>query len=59
MINVIGLGYIGLPTALVFASHGFEVIGTDYNVDLVKCPVEKTITSNVQKPGAALVDRHV
>lgn len=36
MINVIGLGYIGLPTALVFASHGFEVIGTDYNVDLVK-----------------------
>lgn len=35
MINVIGLGYIGLPTALMLASHGVEVIGTDYNQDLV------------------------
>lgn len=35
MINVIGLGYIGLPTALMFASHGAEVIGTDYNKELV------------------------
>lgn len=35
MINVIGLGYIGLPTALMFASHGIEVVGTDYNQDLV------------------------
>ena len=35
MINVIGLGYIGLPTALMLASHGLEVIGTDYNKDLV------------------------
>ena len=34
MINVIGLGYIGLPTALMLASHGVEVIGTDYNKDL-------------------------
>ncbi len=35
MINVIGLGYIGLPTALMMASHGVEVIGTDYNKDLI------------------------
>ena len=35
MINVIGLGYIGLPTALMFASHGVEVVGTDYNKELV------------------------
>lgn len=35
MINVIGLGYIGLPTALMMASHGVEVVGTDYNADLV------------------------
>ena len=35
MINVIGLGYIGLPTALMLASHGVEVIGTDYNKELV------------------------
>lgn len=31
MVNVIGLGYIGLPTALMLASHGVEVVGTDYN----------------------------
>ena len=35
MINVIGLGYIGLPTALMMASHGIEVVGTDYNAELV------------------------
>lgn len=35
MINVIGLGYIGLPTALMMATHGVEVIGTDYNKELV------------------------
>lgn len=35
MINVIGLGYIGLPTALMLASHDVEVIGTDYNETVV------------------------
>ena len=35
MINVIGLGYIGLPTALMLAAHGNEVVGTDYNAKLV------------------------
>ena len=35
MVNVIGLGYIGLPTALVLASHGIEVVGTDTNTELV------------------------
>lgn len=35
MINVIGLGYIGLPTALMMSTHGIEVIGTDYNKELV------------------------
>lgn len=35
MINVIGLGYIGLPTALMMAAHGVEVVGTDYNKELV------------------------
>lgn len=36
MVNVIGLGYIGLPTALMLASHGVKVIGTDYNSKLVE-----------------------
>lgn len=35
MVNVIGLGYIGLPTALMMATHGVEVTGTDYNKELV------------------------
>lgn len=35
MVNIIGLGYIGLPTALMLASHGVEVTGTDCNEELV------------------------
>ena len=35
MVNVIGLGYIGLPTALMLASSHVEVTGTDYNQELV------------------------
>jgi UDP-N-acetyl-D-mannosaminuronic acid dehydrogenase len=35
MINIIGLGYIGLPTALMLASHGVGVVGTDCNKELV------------------------
>lgn len=35
MVNVIGLGYIGLPTTLMMASHGVEVVGIDYNKELV------------------------
>lgn len=34
-VNVIGLGYIGLPTTLMLATHGVEVVGTDYNKELV------------------------
>ena len=36
MINVIGLGYIGLPTALMLAAKGAKVVGTDYNKELVE-----------------------
>lgn len=44
MINVIGLGYIGLPTALMFAAHGIEVIGTDNNKELIeKLKIGKTV----------------
>lgn len=34
-ICVIGLGYIGLPTASMFATHGYKVHGVDVNQDLV------------------------
>jgi UDP-N-acetyl-D-mannosaminuronic acid dehydrogenase len=36
MINIIGQGYIGLPTALMFAKSGVKVVGTDYNEKLIK-----------------------
>lgn len=34
-VNVIGLGYIGLPTALMLAAHGVAVVGTDYDQKLI------------------------
>lgn len=44
MINVIGLGYIGLPTALMLAASGNEVIGTDYNAKVVDTLKNNKIT---------------
>ena len=43
-INVIGLGYIGLPTALTMANAGFSVIGTDYNNGLINTLNEGKVT---------------
>jgi UDP-N-acetyl-D-mannosaminuronic acid dehydrogenase len=34
-ISVIGLGYIGLPTAALFASRGYRVLGVDSNKEVV------------------------
>jgi len=34
-ICVIGLGYIGLPTASILASKGYNVLGVDNNTDIV------------------------
>lgn len=33
---VLGLGYIGLPTASTFATHGIKVTGVDTNPDIIK-----------------------
>lgn len=33
---VIGMGYIGLPTASIFASNGIRVIGMDINADIIE-----------------------
>lgn len=35
-ICIMGLGYIGLPTAIVAAEHGFEVVGFDIDVQRVE-----------------------
>jgi UDP-N-acetyl-D-mannosaminuronic acid dehydrogenase len=44
MINIIGLGYIGLPTALMFAKNSIKVVGTDYNKGLVDSLSEGRLT---------------
>lgn len=44
MINVIGLGYIGLPTALILAKSGKQVVGTDVKSDIIDSLREKKVT---------------
>lgn len=43
-LNVVGMGYIGLPTALMFAKSGVKVIGTDLNKSLVSSLNQKKLT---------------
>lgn len=43
-VNVIGLGYIGLPTALIMAANDIDVVGTDYNKELVNTLNEGRVT---------------
>lgn len=49
MINVVGLGYIGLPTALMLAANGNEVVGTDYNKELLHTLQNRKVT--FEEPG--------
>lgn len=42
-ICVVGLGYIGLPTAVTFANHGVKVHGVDLNPAAVKSIQEKKL----------------
>lgn len=44
VVNVIGLGYIGLPTALMFAKSGIKVTGTDIDEKLVSSLNEGKLT---------------
>ncbi|MGM8215060.1 nucleotide sugar dehydrogenase [Bacillaceae bacterium W0354] len=48
-ICVIGLGYIGLPTAALFANNGYEVVGVDVNEKVVKKVNEGNI--HIEEPG--------
>ncbi len=43
-INVIGLGYIGLPTALMLAAKGLDVVGTDIDNTKVELLNNRQIT---------------
>lgn len=44
IINIVGLGYIGLPTALMFAKSGIKVVGTDNNLNLINSLNEGKLT---------------
>ena len=59
-ISVVGLGYIGLPTAAVIASKGIEVVGVDVNehavntinegrIHIVEPGLEAMVKSDVEK----------
>ena len=48
-INVIGMGYIGLPTAVILIKAGYQVVGTDKNKDIVESVNSCNVSTN--EPG--------
>ncbi|MBC1521317.1 nucleotide sugar dehydrogenase [Listeria aquatica] len=48
-ITVVGLGYIGLPTALMFANHGQQVCGVDVNDSVINKLTSGQI--HIEEPG--------
>jgi UDP-N-acetyl-D-mannosaminuronic acid dehydrogenase len=48
-ICVLGLGYIGLPTACTFATHGIAVVGVDVNEDVLATLRRGEL--HIQEPG--------
>jgi UDP-N-acetyl-D-mannosaminuronic acid dehydrogenase len=67
-ICVLGLGYIGLPTASTFATHGLQVVGVDVNsqvVDRLKEgelhiyePGLRTLVQAALRSGNMVIDTH-
>ena len=53
---VLGLGYIGLPTAALFASKGWRVHGVDLNDDVVGAVGKGEI--HIEEPGLAELVRN-
>jgi UDPglucose 6-dehydrogenase len=50
-LSVIGLGKLGLPMAVLFASKGFKVIGVDVNQEILKAINEKRCP--IYEPGVS------
>lgn len=48
-ICILGLGYIGLPTAATFAAHGLKVIGVDINPKIIETLQKGEI--HIHEPG--------
>lgn len=56
-ICIVGLGYIGLPTAAMFASHGCEVVGVDVSQHVVDTLNSGNI--HIEEPGLGDVIKEV
>jgi|SRR5271157_607013 len=56
VISVLGLGRIGLPTAIEFGYHGYKVIGVDINIELLN-NLKDTKTYNDEPGLEALLTR--
>ena len=56
-INVIGLGYIGLPTAAMFAQNGVKVVGVDVVPEIVDTINHARI--HIEEPGLEEVIKNV
>lgn len=56
-ICIVGLGYIGLPTAAMFASHGCEVVGVDVSQHVVDTLNAGNI--HIEEPGLGDVIKEV
>ena len=52
-IAVLGLGYIGLPTASMFATHGYQVLGVDTNKTVIELLNSGGI--HIEEPGLKTV----
>jgi UDP-N-acetyl-D-mannosaminuronic acid dehydrogenase len=48
-LTVVGLGYIGLPTAVMFANHGYQVHGVDINEHAIEKLKRKQL--HIEEPG--------
>ena len=52
-ITIIGLGYVGLVNAVVFASYGYEIIG--YDIDKEKVALLKQGISPIEEEGVQIL----
>ena len=52
-ICVVGMGYIGLPTSSILATHGFEVIGVEINKTIIDGVVKGR--TEIQEPGLSII----
>lgn len=48
-LTVVGLGYIGLPTSIMFAKHGVDVLGVDINQNTIDSLQSGKV--NIEEPG--------